>query len=283
MPPKRRRKKKQKKRYHILLILLVIAAITFFYFEEPGRDSLPSRLMKLFRHVPEKRQVEPPVKKPAVMLPKVALVIDDLGPNKKMAMSVLVINAPLTLSILPQEVYSAWIAEEGHRMGREVIVHIPMEATRPLRLGKGGLFTWMTDDEIIQTVREDIRSVPYAIGASSHMGSAFTQDERAIKAVVSELKKQGFFFLDSITTPKTVAYSISVKSGIRALRRDVFLDDSNDPEDIRDQWGRLLEIAKKKGRAVAQGHPRPNTVEFLETALRDNNEIQIVPLSKLLD
>jgi polysaccharide deacetylase 2 family uncharacterized protein YibQ len=187
MPPKRRRIKKQKKRYHIILILIIISLITLLYFEESGRENLPSRIMKIFRHAPEKQPPEKPAKKPAVKLPRVAIVIDDLGPNKKMAMSVLVINAPLTLSILPQEVYSAWIAEEGHRMGREIIVHIPMEATRPLRLGRGGLFTWMTDEEIMQTVRENIRSVPHAIGASSHMGSAFTRDERAMKAVVSVL------------------------------------------------------------------------------------------------
>jgi hypothetical protein len=80
-----------------------------------------------------------------------------------------------------------------------------------------------------------------------------------------------------------VAYSIAAKSGVKAIRRDVFLDDSNDPKEIRHQWERLLKIAKKNGRAVAQGHPRKNTVEFLETALRDNTEIQIVPLSELLD
>jgi polysaccharide deacetylase 2 family uncharacterized protein YibQ len=284
MPPKKRRVKSKKKKKHVALILFLIALAVFFVYRESGREDLHRDFFKLFgpagkkeaahRHAPEKSS-------PPEVLPKVSIVIDDLGPNKKMAMGVLVINAPLTLSILPQEVYSNWIAEEGFNLGREIIVHVPMEATRPLRLGKGGLYTWMTDEEIVKILNRDILSVPHATGVSSHMGSAFTTDERVMNAVISELKKEKLFFLDSVTTAKTIGFETAVAQGVKAYRRDVFLDDSNDPRDIAFQWERLVGIAKRRGYALAQGHPRKNTIEFLENVLRKNKVVRVVPLDEL--
>lgn len=215
-------------------------------------------------------------------LPKVAIVIDDLGPNKQMAGEILKLKGALTLSILPQQDYSVWIAEEGHRLGRDIMIHIPMEAAKPLRLGKGGLYTWMTDQEISQTMEEDIRSVPHIKGANNHMGSLFTRDERVMNAVITELKARGLFFLDSLTTPETVGFKLAKAQGIKTMRRDVFLDDSDDPGDIEVQWNRLIKEAKQRGHAVALGHPRKNTIEFLQKVLNSNKEVTIVPLSELI-
>jgi polysaccharide deacetylase 2 family uncharacterized protein YibQ len=264
MPPKKRRVKPKKKKKHLILILLLIAVGVFFLFEEFGMEDLNRNLIKVFGpdEKQERKQELPPADvTPPEALPKVAIVIDDLGPNKKMAMGILVINAPLTLSILPQEVYSAWIAEEGFKLGRDIIVHVPMEATRPLKLGKGGLYTWMTDDEIAKILHKNILSVPQ----------------------ISELKKKELFLLDSVTTPKTVGHTTAVEKGLKTYRRDVFLDDSNDPRDIAFQWKRLVAIAKRNGYALAQGHARKNTIEFLEDTLKNNRSVRVVPLTELLD
>lgn len=283
MPPRKRRINRKKKKHHLILIFFLILVGVFFLFEEFGRQDLPQSIRNLFKSRTAERETIQPSPALEKELPKVALVIDDLGPNKKMAMSVLVIDAPLTLSILPQEVYSAWIADEGHKLGRDIIVHVPMEASKPLRLGKGGLYTWMTDAEIAETLEKDIRSVPHIIGASSHMGSSFTEDGRAMKAVVKELKKHKLLFLDSITTPKSVGHKIAKAEGITTFTRDVFLDDSSDPDDIEVQWKRLVSIAQSRGFAVAQGHARDNTIAFLEETLRRNDEVRVVPLTDLID
>lgn len=286
MPPKKRRVKTRKKKKHIFLILLLVALAVFFVYEEFGREDVLRTFSKLFGPEEKKEAVRrpPPADRtlPEV-LPKVSIVIDDLGPNKKMATEILVINSPLTLSILPQEVYSSWIAEEGFSLGREIIVHVPMEATRPLKLGKGGLYTWMTDDEIAKILEKDILSVPHATGISSHMGSAFTADSRVMNVVISALKSKGLFFLDSVTSPKTIGYETAVNKGLTAYRRDIFLDDSSDPRDIAVQWDRLVNIAKRNGYALAQGHARKNTIEFLEDILRNNTTVRVVPLSELID
>jgi polysaccharide deacetylase 2 family uncharacterized protein YibQ len=194
---------------------------------------------------------------------------------------VLEIDAPITLSILPQEIYTRWIATEGHRRGHDIIAHIPMEAVKPLKLGNGGLYTWMTDGELMKTLDEDIDSIPNLIGVSNHMGSALSADERAMAVVITGLKKRGLFFLDSKTTKDTVGFRLAHEAGLKTFVRDVFLDAENNPGEIENQWKRLVGIAKERGYAIALAHPRNNTIAFLQKTVKETKEVQIVPLSQL--
>jgi polysaccharide deacetylase 2 family uncharacterized protein YibQ len=265
----KRRKIKGRKNRHILLILLLVVIGTFFIYREFSKEDIQPRVPK--RVQPEERQK---------VLPKIAIIIDDLGSSKNAAISVFNINVSLTLSILPHEIYTVWIADEGHRRGYDVIGHIPMEAKEPHALGKGGLYTWMTDSEIRETLEGDLASIPYIKGISNHMGSAFTEDERVMHILLSVLKERGLFFLDSLTTPNSVGIKFARKQGIKALTRDIFLDNEDNPEYIEKQWERATKIAKKKGYAIILAHPRKNTVEFLKKAL-SKGEITAVPLSEL--
>ena len=150
MPSKKRRiskrKIKNKKHRHVLFILLLIAIAVFFMRKEFSKDI----------SLPEKPVERPPVQdilpqETVKAVPKIAIVIDDLGPSKKAADNLFAMNAPFTFSILPHETYSQWIADKAHSLGHDVIGHIPMEAIKPHQLGKGGLYTWMTDEEILET------------------------------------------------------------------------------------------------------------------------------------
>jgi len=269
--------KRSKSKHHIILILFFIIVAVFSLYEEFGKEKRPKLVPPATTHEKKAEKVLPERIKP-----KVAIVIDDLGPNKNVAKEIISLEAPLTFSILPQQTYSAWIAGEGHRMGRDVIAHIPMETEKSYRLGEGGLYTWMNDKEIAETLNKDLTSIPHAIGVSNHMGSAFTQDERAMQSLIVELRKKKLFFLDSLTSSGSVGFHLAKMNGIEALERDIFLDDSDDPSAIKMQWEKMIAIANKKGYAVLLAHPRENTIEFLRSALRDNKEITIVPISELL-
>jgi len=253
MPPKVKTKGKKR---HILLILLLIGVLTFLLYEEVGRKEKPLPLLK------------------------VAIVIDDLGPSKEAALEVFNIKAPLTLSILPHETYSTWIAAEAHKQGHNIIGHIPMEAKEPHRLGKGGLYTWMTQEEIQKTLEEGIASIPHIKGVSNHMGSAFTEDERTMRALMRGLKKEGLFFLDSLTTARSVSLKVAKAEGVKVLRRDVFLGENDNPEEIKAQWEKVVKTARERGYAIAIAHPVRNTIEFLKNTTA-KNEVTLVPLSEL--
>lgn len=234
--------------------MLLIAAGIFLFIGESGKEDIPENYFDIFKSK-KKPEILPPK-----TLPRVAVVMDDLGTSRELAEKVLVLNGPLTLSILPRQRYSTWTAKEGTRLGLDIIIHLPMEATRPLKLGEGGLYTWMDDKAIVQIVKEDIRSVPNIIGASNHMGSAFTKDKRAMLVVISELKKRRLFFLDSLTTPETVGFKLAKAQGLNTVRRDIFLDNTDNLKEIEIQWNKLIKIANRRGHAIALAHPKKKYV-----------------------
>ncbi len=213
---------------------------------------------------------------------RVAIVIDDLGHNPRIAEEV--IELPVTLSILPYRPYSRWIAEEARKRGREVLLHLPMEARDPGEdPGKGALFTNMSEEEVREMVRRDLEALPYLTGVNNHMGSRFSADQRLMKVVLGELKGRGLLYLDSKTTPDSKGYLLARKMGIRALERDVFIDNKRDVDYIKGQLRRLMEKAKRKGVAIAIGHPRPSTVKAIREMLPvfEEEGIELVPLSSI--
>ncbi|HDO26434.1 MAG TPA: divergent polysaccharide deacetylase family protein [Nitrospirae bacterium] len=275
MPPKRRRRAKGHR--HFLLMLFFITVVIFFFYREASRETPGPQPQQT---APE--QARPETEKRPASRPEVAIVIDDLGPGKKAALSVLNINASLTLSVLPHEPFSKWIAGQGHKMGRDVIGHIPMEARDPHALGKGGLYTWMTDNEILDALKDDLASIPHIKGISNHMGSAFTEDERTMYVLMSGISREKLFFLDSLTTSRSVASKAAEEHGVPLLKRDIFLDYKDNPADIEAQWEKLIGIARKKGYAIAIAHPRKNTIDFLQKVL-PAKQVSVVPVSRLVN
>ncbi len=71
---------------------------------------------------------------------------------------------------------------------------------------------------------------------------------------------------------------------MKAATRDVFLDDSNDPADIEKQFQRMVDIAHKRGQAVAIGHPRPDTLRVLRERLPglEAEGIKLVRISEIV-
>ena len=112
------------------------------------------------------------------------------------------------------------------------------------------------------------------------MGSAFTTDINAMKAVMSATNGKNLFFLDSRTIPNSVGVSVAKANGIRAYERDIFLDHKNTPEFIEKQWNKLVKIAKKRGQAIAIAHPYKNTIAFLQKTL-PSDRVDVVPVSYL--
>ncbi|HCC69350.1 MAG TPA: hypothetical protein DEP99_05630 [Nitrospiraceae bacterium] len=267
--PSRSRKKKR----HILLIIILIALAVLFLYKEIGKESFRQNIRDI---VGIEEEIKPE------KLPEIAIVIDDLGYNKKVAGELFEMKMPLTLSIIPQRTYSKWIAEEGHKLGHDIIAHIPMEAKDPSqKLGSGGLYSWMTDREILDTLREGLEGLPGIKGASNHMGSLLTEDERAMSLVMSAIKHRRLFFLDSLTTPKSIATKTAKAKGIKVLKRDVFLDGKDDSAYIEERWQEAVEIARKRGYAIVLAHPRENTINFLKKSLASKERVKLVKLSEL--
>jgi polysaccharide deacetylase 2 family uncharacterized protein YibQ len=222
-----------------------------------------------------------------VLHPKVAIVIDDIGGEDKISQELLCWDLPITLSILPFTPYSKTLAEEAHRKGKEVILHLPMEphGYPQIRPGEGVLLEEMDKARLLHQLSKDIEAVPYITGVSNHMGSRLMEDPEKMKIVFSELKRRGLFFLDSRTTPQTIGLQVAQSVGLKAVERSIFIDNSSTEEDIKRQLEQLIELSLSKGKAIGIGHPHPSTLKSIKEMIPKMKEkgIEVVPLSAVME
>jgi polysaccharide deacetylase 2 family uncharacterized protein YibQ len=102
--------------------------------------------------------------------------------------------------------------------------------------------------------------------------------------LMHELRDRRMFFVDSRTTPDSVAAAIARQSGVPALERDVFLDADPHPAAIAAQLARLEHLARRRGYALGIGHPHATTLSVLERWLPElaARGIRVVPLTTRL-
>jgi len=218
---------------------------------------------------------------------RVAIVIDDLGERRKIAMDFLNLNVPLSFSVFPFARHSREFAREATRRGRDVLLHLPLEPKGYPEQdpGKGGLLTTMGRKELVSQLEKDLSAVPYVKGVNNHMGSKFTEDPELMRLVLEDVRRKGLFFLDSRTTAKSVGYSVARQLGLRTGRRNVFLDNEKDVERIKARISELIELSMKNGGAIGIGHPYPETLEAIRQSLPSikENGVRLVPVSSLLE
>ncbi len=217
--------------------------------------------------------------------PKAAIVIDDIGLNLEMTRRIIDLPAPLTLSVMPGQPASESSARLAARHGREVMMHLPME---PLDFpekdpGPGALMAGMNVRDMTSLLERDLATVPGIVGINNHMGSRLTADAAAMEQFMKWMAGTGLIFLDSRTAPDSVAYLKAEERGLKTLKRDVFLDNVDDREEIAGQLEELISISRARGKAVGIGHPRENTLAALAAGLDRFKAagITIVPVSEL--
>lgn len=192
-----------------------------------------------------------------------SLIIDDLGQNLPRDRRALALPGPVTLAVMPDTPHAAEFAREAHKAGKTVMIHMPMDPA-------GGPFAWRPDlpqAELQARLEAAIKAVPYAAGLNNHEGSRMTSQPDAMGWLMAALQAHHLFFVDSRTSPKTVAAAKAQVQGVPSVSRDVFLDDVRTPEAIAQQLQTAIDMARKHGSVVLIGHPYPQTLDLLEKAL----------------
>jgi len=223
---------------------------------------------------------------PEVEIPRVAIIMDDMGMSDEHLEDLLALDFPVTLSVLPGEVSSVEVATLAHDRGWEVMLHLPMEPMNYPEANPGdrALFVSMNRTEIEKSVRESLELVPFVSGVNNHMGSRFTGDEDGMRAVLGVLELSELYFVDSRTTPDTVAYMMALGMGVPAAERNVFLDNEKDIKKIEDNISLLLDLAAREGSAVGICHPYDETIAALlnmEERLT-TGKVMVVPVGELI-
>lgn len=215
---------------------------------------------------------------------RLVIILDDIGNNAEAGERAVNLPGAVTYAVLPFTPHGRMLANMAHEAGKQVMLHAPMSNLAGMALGEGGLTLTLTEEEFTRTLRAAIADIPHIAGVNNHTGSELTAAEQPMQWVMRELKEQGLFFVDSMTTGKSVAAKVAVELKVPALKRHVFLDNEATPDAIDREFQRAVKIAQQQGFAVAIGHPYPATLDYLEKAIAalPEQNITLVSASALL-
>jgi uncharacterized protein len=199
---------------------------------------------------------------------RLAIILDDLGSDRAAADSIFALSYPLTISVLPNHAHSTEIAEEAHRRGYQVMLHLPMQSVGNESPEAQELRPGMATDDIPLLFEQMMQSVPDAVGVNNHQGSQATANPALMQELMPVLQKWNLFYVDSRTTAATVAYDTAQQLGVRsAFRNAPFLDDVAEVPAVRKQLELAFRKAHEKGEAITIGHPHPATLQALREEL----------------
>lgn len=222
---------------------------------------------------------------------RIALIIDDIGvvpTYSKQAVALL--PKEVTLAFLPYGESTPTLAKLAYERGHTVMVHLPMEPKvrkngDVINPGPNALYTTDTSTTLIQKSRKNIAVLaPYAVGVNNHMGSLFTENTEGMHTVLTEIKNHNLFFIDSVTTSNSAAPVIAKNLGLTFAQRDIFIDHSQNPEDINAALAKAVQKAKQRGSVIAIAHPHPQTLAALQNWIPTlpQQGIALIPITDIL-
>jgi uncharacterized protein len=216
--------------------------------------------------------------------PIISIIIDDMGKTLDAGQRALRLPGPVACAFLPQAPHTRELATAAHTVGKEVMLHLPMDSVDGRRLDAGAVTLNMTRREFVDVVEANLAAVPYVQGVNNHMGSLLTRHPGHMLWLMRELQRHGLFFVDSRTTVATVARQVAFENDIPSTERNVFLDNELGRQQLDYQFDRLLRLARKYGSAVAIGHPHAQTLALLERRLPalQRQGIQLVPVAEVI-
>jgi hypothetical protein len=166
--------------------------------------------------------------------------------------------------VLPHLSFSSDIAEDAHRRGDEVLLHLPMEPeSANAQTEQSELRVGMNESEVRAALSSMLETVPHVAGVNNHEGSRATSDPTLMAELMPALQERKLFFIDSRTSATSVAYNAAKSAGVSAASRKVFLDDNTDKSAILAQIQLAVRDAEREGSAIAIGHPHPSTIAAL--------------------
>ncbi|MFQ5644982.1 MAG: divergent polysaccharide deacetylase family protein [Thiogranum sp.] len=219
-------------------------------------------------------------------MPAISIIIDDMGKRLESGHRVLALPGPVACAFLPRAQHTDYLARQAHAVGREILLHLPMDSVDGRRLDAGAVTLDMTERQFAATVVADLAAVPHVSGINNHMGSLLTRHPGHMLWLMRVMQQQApLFFIDSRTTVATVARRVAMENAVPNMERNVFLDNEPGADAIAFQFERLLRLAEKQGTALAIGHPHPQTLAFLEQRLPRLGQrgLRLLPVRDLID
>lgn len=194
-------------------------------------------------------------------LPVVAVIIDDINAPEQLR-KIDAIPLAITPAIMPNNTINPR-SSELHKNREVYLVHLPLQAHNFVQREHIVLADSQSAESIAKRIADIVAQFPNVRFLNNHTGSKFTEHADSMRALLLALQKHNILFVDSKTTSKSVARHVAEGLGLRIVERDVFLDFDKKPAKIAKQLHLAVTIAKKRGYAIAIGHPYPETFAVL--------------------
>jgi len=214
----------------------------------------------------------------------IAIILDDVGYDLKALRRALAFSWPMAISILPNAPHARKAALLAHEAGHAVMLHMPMEPLNPRyqkQMDDSFIRVGMQRDQVRQLMLNALIRIPFVEGVNNHMGSRLSALEEPMRWVMQVCREQKLFFVDSRTNKDSLAAQLAQEAGLRWGERRVFLDDSIEPEKLRQSWRMARKRLAKNGFVIVIAHPHKQSLDFL-AHLSDEDKATIVPLKGLL-
>jgi len=280
----------------LFLALLAILVLIYVIAEAPWRgdeakeEAAPAAPIKA-PAAPAARPAAEPAKPAPEKGPRAAaaaIIVDDLGFNVAASRRLADLGFPVTVALFAYAPHTEETLRVVREAGLEVILHLPLEAYGggdPSVMNEGLVTSGMSDEGIRRVVEASLDRLPGCLGVNNHEGSLATADAAIMRSVLAVLKERRLYFIDSRTTPGTLAFEEARALGVPAASRRVFLDDVQSVEAVRARLKELFRRARRDGKAAAIGHPKEATLEALEGAavLAARYGVRLVFASAIVD
>ncbi len=245
---------------------------------------------KKSEEVKEKKDIVglPTPPEPANRVVYMSILLDDGGNSYELAERFAKSKYPMAIAILPHLEHSKEAARVCSAYKKNIFLHYPMQPKNypDIDSGDGSALVTMPEILIEAVTKRNFESFKgvHIDGFNNHMGSAITEDAVKMSQIFKYAKQYTDTFVDSRTTPKSVAYDECVKAGLRCGINKKFIDNDNDVNTIIKMIYEAAEVAKKDGEILVIGHIRQRTLEALDIALPilESRKIAIVPIKTLV-
>lgn len=214
-------------------------------------------------------------------IPKLVIIIDDVASYEHIN-EIKKINLKLTPSLMPASKDFPNTPKIAKNLDFYMI-HLPLEA---LNYNSNSIKTLKTNDsfeEISKEIYKIRKDFPNAKFINNHTGSKFTSNKKAVKRLLNALDKYDFIFVDSKTISNSKVEEVLKSKNQKYIFRDVFLDNTQNLKDIENELKKAVQIAKKRGFAIAIGHPKKQTLKVLKNSGDILKGVEVVYLKDIYE
>ncbi len=206
--------------------------------------------------------------------PQLIIIIDDVAYAYQVK-ALQKLDLKLNLSFFPSSSDHPFTPKYAKKCSHYMI-HLPLQANHYRNEEEHTLKITSSKKEIEDVIAKIRDEFPTARFINNHTGSKFTSNYKAMKRLEKVLKKYGFIFVDSRTTPHSQVAKVVKEFGDPYIARNIFLDNEANVKYIAKQIKKAVHFAKRKGLAIAIGHPRPATIKALAKSKGILKEVKLI-------